>query len=194
MGSVTSVYFCAVAQSRISSQMDVFRWLLNDSSYRVCAIEHNRDISDSSHEILLDADGNTAEIKEGDLIPAHWHILIKSSARLADNTMTKRFGGYLHFQICSDPHEYARYLTHDTFRSKDKFQYEQSAVVGDTAFYNELLRRAVTVDQVQIYHRLRIYLDRCGDNKSAIRYALAHDDIEVVKFAASHAYFVNNLM
>lgn len=192
--SVSSVYFCAVVQSRISSQMDVFRWILNDSSYRVCAIEHTKDICDNTHEILLDTEGNTAEIKEGDSIPPHWHILLKSSRRLTADSMTKRFGGYVHFQICSDPAEYARYLTHDTFAARNKYSYESSAVIGDSAFYNELVRRAITVDETQIYNRLFIYISRCGDVKSAIRYALQHDDIDVFKFAASHAYFVNNLL
>lgn len=192
--SIPSYYFCAVFQCRYQGQMDVFRWILNDSGYRVCAICHDRDIAAVEHDILMDGPGSVPfTVHEGDRIPEHYHAIIKVSRRITAESMSKRFGGYVHFESCSDPCEYARYLTHDTFDSRDKVRYESSAIIGDTALYHELVRRAITVDETQIYHRLRLYIERCGSPKDAIYYALMHDDIEVYKWASAHAYFVNLL-
>lgn len=190
--SIPSYYFCAVFQCRFREQMDVFRWIMNDSSYRICAIVHDRDIATEDHEAAF-PDGDTIVIHAGERIPEHYHAIIKVSRRITAESMSKRFGGYVHFEACSDPCEYARYLTHDTFSSRDKVRYEASSVIGDTALYHELVRRAITVDETQVYHRLRLYIERCGSPKDAIYYALMHDDIEVYKWASAHAYFVNLL-
>ena len=190
--SIPSYYFCAVFQCRFCVQMDVFRWILNDSGYRMCAIIHDRDISPDDHEILA-PNNETITVRKGDRIPEHYHAIIKVSRRITAESMSKRFGSYVHFEACSDPCQYARYLTHDTFDSRDKVRYESSAIIGDTALYSELIRRAITVDETQVYHRLRIYIERCGSPKDAIYYALMHDDIEVYKWASAHAYFVNLL-
>ena len=190
--SVPSFYFAAVFQCRFSDQMSVFRWILNDSGYRVCAIIHDRDTAYEDHAVSM-PDGSEIEIKSGERVPEHYHAIIKVSRRITAESMCKRFGGYVHFEALSDPSEYARYMVHDTFASRNKPRYEQSAVIGDTALYSELVRRAVTVDDTQIYHRLRLYIERCGSPKEAIYYALMHDDIDVYKWASSHAYFVNLL-
>ena len=192
--SIPSFYFVAVFQCRFSSQMDVFRWLINDKAYRVCAICHDRDIAMEDHKILMPDSSDTLTIKKGERVPEHYHAIIKTARRITADSLSKRFGGYVHFENASDPCEYARYLTHDTFSSREKVRYESSAVIGDTSLYAELVRQAVSVDECQVYHRLRLYLEKSGSPREAIQYALAHNDIEVYKFAASHAYFVNNLL
>lgn len=192
--SIPSYFFVAVFQCRFPQQMEVFRWLLNDKAYRVCAIIHDRDIATEDHEILSPDSDESIKISAGDRVPEHYHMIIKTARRITAESMTKRFGGYVNFQAASDPCEYARYMTHDTFSAKDKVKYEDSAIIGDTALYHDLIRKAITVDESQIYQRLRLYLEKCGSPKNAINYALAHNDIEVYKFAASHAYFVNNLL
>ena len=191
--SIPSQFFACVIQCRFSSQMDVFRWIINDSAYRVCAILHDRDIVSEAHDIL-NPDNTTVSLAVGDRVPAHYHMIIKTARRITEDSLTKRFGSYVTFQRLSDPCEYARYLTHDTFSARDKVHYEEEAVIGDTAFYSELVRKAITVDETQIYFRLRNYIERCGDIKHAVDYALLHNDIDVYKFCASHAYFVHNML
>lgn len=191
--STSTIWHCCIIQQRFPHQMEVYRWLLNDSAYRVCSILHDKDISDEEYTVC-EPDGKELTIKQGERKPAHYHCIIKCSRRLTEESMTKRFGGYVNFQACSDPCEYARYITHDTFMSKHKMHYDSSDIIGDTALYSELVRSAITVDESQLFHRLRLYINQAGSSRGAVLLALQHNDVDVLRFCASHAYFVNNLI
>ena len=60
--------------------MSVFRWILNDSGYRVCAIIHDRDTAYEDHAVSM-PDGSEIEIKSGERVPEHYHAIIKQYHR-----------------------------------------------------------------------------------------------------------------
>lgn len=176
------LFFCFVAQCDISSQMDVVRWLEKDSRYRVVYIVHDRDIHDKDG--VYKKDSGDIPYKAGDRKKDHIHGIVKVGSKITAKTLTKRFGGYLHFQLCHDSAEYAAYLTHSTFDSQDKAKYQLSELRGDRSLYDQIADEAqsqldlsATVSQVCMYLRTsdRPVEDmvKAGDNV-ALRALMSH--------------------
>lgn len=131
--------FRAVAQCDFSGQMDVVRWLLGDPLYQLVGIKHDRDIytADEIQEQITkrnqsvgdyytrtNGDGSQSQFRAGDLKPPHIHLLIRTTAKMRESTLSARFSSQLHFQAVADAPHCARYLLHRTFDSRNKAQYE----------------------------------------------------------------------
>ena len=197
-------YKCFVAEIRADyhDKMEVLRWLVNDDFFRVIYILHDRDTffdSDkNAYGKILRSMPNTDEMKEfqvGDIKPAHYHVMVFRPQKCTESTMTKMFGGYVHFEGCSDAFAYCRYLTHETFDSKHKAQYPRSAVCGDVEKYNELLGRdndvCVTARRWLKYREQAIQNGSAPDrvDAEAAKLAIIAGDSALVSSVMSHSYF-----
>lgn len=158
--------FACVAQADNAGQMSVIRWLLQDVQYRVVGILHDKDKDTNPHV----------------------HLIIRTPQKLTADTMVKRFGGYVHFEIVHDPYEAARYLTHETFMSQDKHRYDRSEVFGDMEYYADLMKDAAEViNNSEVWAQL---LAECNGNiQDAFALACARNQTALVKSIMSHAYF-----
>lgn len=184
-------HFAAVFQLDEPQQMEVFRWLQSDDTYRVIWILHDRDYDD-----------------EGNRKKPHYHMIVKTPRKMQASTMFKRFGGYVYFEALGDPSEYARYLTHSTFESRNKTRYDAGKICGDIQMYNELrhAQEATPIEAVERwlgYKRSAVnggFLDELPAqmerndiereiDKSALRLALDAGDLQLVKSIMSHSYF-----
>ena len=187
--SAQSVWMCAVFQSDFSDQMDVFRWLQSDEQYRCIWILHDHDLVEEEH-IRKMPDGSEASLKVGDLKFSHYHMIIKIPSKLSASTFSKRFGNYINFQVCGDPREYARYLTHETFSARDKYKYDRGDVCGDKALYHDLMASAKDDDACEIVERFANLTNICnGDKSLAVKTLCATHDISAVKSIMAHSYF-----
>ena len=158
--------FRCVAQCDNAGQMSVVRWLLSDVQYRVCGIVHDKD--------------------EGK--KPHVHLIVKTPQKLTANTMVKRFGGYVHFELVRDPFECARYLTHETFMSQEKHRYSRSEVFGDDEYYQQLMKDAgETLNNCAEWAEL--LAESNGDLKDAFALAVSRGRTALVKSIMSHGYF-----
>lgn len=197
-------YTCFVAEIRADyhDKMEVLRWLAEDDFYRVVYILHDRDIfydndKDKDGKILRDMPDTDVkkEFQVGDIKPAHYHLIVFRPKKCTEATMDKQFGGYVHFEGCSDAFAYARYLTHETFDSKHKTQYPRSAVLGDVEKYQELLGR--DKDVCATARRWLQYREQAIQNASApdrvdaeaAKLAIIAGDSALVASIMSHAYF-----
>lgn len=188
MANSSSMWMCAVIQCDFPNQMDVFRWLQHDEQYRIIYICHDRDICEETH-VRVDADGIESTIEQGTLKPEHIHIIIKLPRRLSAETFTKRFGGYVNFQVCVDPPEYARYFTHSTYTSKDKHHYAKSAVRGDLQLYYELMQSQTAKDTLSVVSRIFEYGRECATNQDIVLECINRGDSDALHSIMSHAYF-----
>lgn len=197
-------YTCFVAEIRADyhEKMEVLRWLADDDFFRVVYILHDRDFftdddKDDSGKIfrsMPDTD-EKREYEVGDTKPAHYHVMVFVPKKCTESTMGKRFGGYVHFDGCSDAFSYARYLTHETFDSKHKTQYPRSAVLGDVEKYQDLLGR--DKDVCATARRWLQYREQAIQNASApdrvdaeaAKLAIIAGDSALVASIMSHAYF-----
>lgn len=190
--ALQSVWMRCIIQTDFHDQMEVFRWLINDDYYRCIWILHDCDkIIDETevHERIM-PDGSEKHYGIGDIKPPHYHVIVRLPKKLTADTFTKRFGSYVHFQVCSDPANYARYFMHDTFISKHKFQYPRSDIRGDPALANDLLRSQSASDQVECLRRfLTLYDAFFGDPKQIIENALSASDTDLIRSVMSHSYF-----
>lgn len=191
-GAVQSVWMRCIIQSDFSQQMDVFRWLQNDDYYRCIWILHDHDIIQDESEVhdRLMPDGSEKHFSVGMVKPAHYHVIVRLPKKITADTFTKRFGSYVHFQVCSDPANYARYFLHNTFISQNKHQYDFSCVCGDPDLINDLFRSQKAVDQVACLRRFMALFDaNSGDVRNTIENALAASDTDLVRSVMSHSYF-----
>ena len=105
--------FIAVVQCDYSSQMDVFRWLLNDSSYACIWIQHDKDtftaedISERAQKGVdyitrKNGDGTESQYKAGDVKPAHIHLIVRVRKKMRASTLSKRFCSQVHFEARSE--------------------------------------------------------------------------------------------
>lgn len=197
-------YKCFVAEIRADyhDKMEVLRWLIEDDFFRVVYILHDKDTFDNDDKDengkILRSMPDTDEKREyevGDIKPAHYHMMIFVPKKCTESTMTKRFGGYVHFDGCSDPFAYARYLTHETFDSRHKTLYPRSFVQGDVEKYNELLGRdndvCVTARRWLQYRQDAIQDGAAPDrvDAEAAKRAIIAGDSALVASVMSHAYF-----
>lgn len=190
--ALQSVWMRCIIQTDFSEQMDVFRWLISDKYYRCIYILHDHDqIMDETevHDRLM-PDGTEKHYAVGDLKPPHYHMIIKLPKKLTADTFSKRFGSYVHFQVCSDPQNYARYFLHNTFVSKHKYQYELYCIKGDADLCCDLLKPQSAVDQVECLRRFMALYEAMGSNaRDTIEAALLSSDTDLVKSVMSHSYF-----
>lgn len=177
-------WFRAVVQADESGQMDVLRWLANDACYEVCYILHDKDVKQADDE---DED-ETKGLEVGQAVKPHYHMIVRVPKKISAQTMTKRFGGYVHFQRCSDPFDYARYLTHEVFRARNKHRYSRDAVLGDLSFYAELLSESAQVTSCcnEWYEALK---ENDNDTKKAFAAVCRTGNTALIKSIMSHSYF-----
>lgn len=170
--SERGVYFAFVAQCDIESQMDVVRWLQNDSRYRVCTIVHNRDKDD-----------------EGVKKNAHIHGILKVGKKITAVSLGKRFGGYLHFELLHDAAEYAFYMLHRTFNSQTKAPYDKSELADDVGLWCEITDSEHDDDICGIVSNVLGYKDSSGN--ISISDMLKNQDALALRSVMSHSYFYN---
>lgn len=197
-------YTCFVCEIRADyhDKMEVFRWLIDDDFFRVVYILHDKDTFDDNDKDengkILRSVPDTDEMREyqvGDIKPAHYHMMIFVPKKCTENTMTKRFGGYVHFSGCSDPFAYARYLTHETFESRHKTLYPRAFVLGDFEKYQELLGRDKDVCVTArrwIEYREQAKKDGAAPDRvdaEAAKAAIIAGDSALVASIMSHSYF-----
>lgn len=185
-------WMCGIFQTDFSQQMEVFRWLVNDKQYRCIWITHDRDIAEDDRTRQL-PDGSEQEIKKGDIKPAHIHIIIKLQKRLLPETFSKRFGSYVNFQACGDAAEYARYLTHNTFDSKNKAEYSPCDICGDRALYCELTSIRQDDDLCGNVSAFLHLVEMCGSFNDAIAQLCIAGDTPLLRSVMGHAYFYKQL-
>ena len=153
--------FIAVCQCDYSAQMDVFRWLLSDASYACIWIQHDKDIftaediaerAEKGVEYITrkNGDGSESQYKAGDLKPAHIHLIVRVRKKMRASTLSRRFCGQVHFEATAqkygDTFEACRYLTHESFRARTKYQYPRECVqfsgasfCDSRSYYNDLM-------------------------------------------------------
>ena len=192
--SIRSRWMCCIIQVDFPQQMEVFRWICNDDSYRIIWIRHDRDLCEEDR-VRVDADGKEVQLYKGQPKPDHIHCIIKlpNKSGLTAETFSKRFGNYVHFQICADPEEYAKYFTHDTFDSCNKAHYESMSVCGDRALYYELLKHRHCDDLCSMVSHFSSIVGNCGDYRSAIEQVCSAGDADLLRSVMSHAYFYKTL-
>lgn len=186
--SKQSCWMCAVIQCDFPSQMNVFRWIMKDKQYRAIYIIHGRDIVQEERVRVL-ADGSESLLLKGSLKPEHIHMIIRIPKKLSADTFSKRFGSYVNFQICADPAEYARYLTHDTFDSQDKAHYSPAEVDGDMMLYSELTSISQCDDIAAHVSRFFHFAEMCGDFCLTVQQISNAGDVDLLRSVMSHAYF-----
>lgn len=205
------LYFGAVVQADFTSQMDVFRWLLQDTSYLVSYILHDKDVF-TAEEIAQKADGGNcikrtngdgteSEFHAGDVKPAHYHVLLKVQKKMRGSSLANRFCNQLHFEGLSDAASYARYMTHSTFDARNKHQYEvqeirfsectenQSKTMFNTLYAGFGGGVIDTVERI-CTHRAEIAASGAAEpQKELVRVLCSSGDVEGLSSLMSHAYF-----
>lgn len=184
-----SRYFRAVVQTSSEQQMSVARWLMEDPLYETIWILHDKDVcSDDALDTNDDECFHEETFENSDRIKPHYHFIIRAPKKIAAQTMTKRFGGYVHFQLCGDPFDYAYYITHETFRARKKHRYSESEICGDMDFMREL--RSKTGKDIDLCRSWQQYLDDAhGCIEQACTLAIRDGNGQLIKQLKSHAYF-----
>lgn len=205
------LYFGAVVQADFSSQMDVFRWLLQDTGYLVAYILHDSDTytaeeiaekSDGGDCIKrTNEDGTESEFRAGDVKPAHYHLLLKVQKKMRGSSLANRFCNQLHFEGLSDSSSYARYMTHSTFDARKKHRYKvqevqfsdvtasQSKTMFDTLYAGFGGGLVDTVERI-CTHRAEIAASGAAEpQKELVRVLCSAGDVEGLSSLMSHAYF-----
>ena len=186
------VWFVARIRADDDKQMQVYRYLHSSPQYRCISILHDHDkaLPEDVGKEYTKPDGEKAVYALGDPKPAHYHMIIKVQRKITVKGMQGRFGGYVMPQKCGDPVESAFYLTHETFMSKDKYNYSRDKVEGNRDMYNDLIKSAKTEDFAYNIRAYRDALQCCsGSPVGAIDYLLKMGDVQTVKNIMSHAYF-----
>lgn len=191
----TSIHMLAVIQWDYADQMSVLNWIFSDTQYRAFAILHDRDIHEEDGERISGITGETIKYKAGDVKSPHYHLYVKLQKKLSAATFSKRFGNYVHFKICADPLESARYFLHQTFDSRHKARYDYSELQGDTVLAAEYLKKAADDDSLSICRRfLEAVEDNMGDECAAVRALIASGDLSAVKSVMAHPYFYSRFL
>lgn len=187
-----STWMRCIIQCDFPDQMEVFRWLVSDITYQCCYILHDRDeikTEDEEHERTM-PDGSTKEMKIGMRKFPHYHMIVRIPKKLSADTFSKRFGNYVHFQVCSDPANYCQYFMHKTFISRNKVQYSREEIKGDSDLICELLKGIKCTDSIQCVRRFTELLLICNnDEHKAIQQLCAESDADTLKSIMAHPYF-----
>lgn len=207
-------FFCAVAQCDFPAQMDVVRWLLQDSAYTCFYIVHNadtytaEDVQERGKDGIItrtNGDGSQSQFREGDKKPAHIHIIVQTLTKMRTGTLTKRFCDQLHFMSCQkeygDRYEAARYLTHESFRARNKYRYKRSEIKyseGEShdsavSLYSECMQS----EDGALLDDLREFIDikkQAGDTLQTVHAIIAQGNARAVRRIMSHAYFYDRML
>lgn len=180
-------WFVAVIQSDSHEQMEVFRWIVKDRQYKCIWILHDRDTYEEEYTRTM-PDGTEKLFEAGAIKPAHYHIIVHTPLNTYAKTLSKRFGNYVNFLECRDRINYAFYLTHDTFDSRNKYHYSPEDVCGDSELYRQLTK---SFDEpCTMCREWADTLAVCEmDGAQAVQFLCALNRNDVVKFVMSHAYF-----
>lgn len=178
-----SRFFRFIAQADSEDQMSVARWLMCDPLYECIWILHDKDVNQDD-----DKDDCQTTFDGSDRIKPHFHFIVRIPKKCSALTMTKRFGGYINFQRCTDPFDYAYYLTHEVFRARNKHRYSESEICGDMDFKKEL--RSKIGRDVDLCKQWQRYLnDANGNIQLACQFAVRDGNGALIKQLKSHAYF-----
>lgn len=218
--------FIAVVQCDYVQQMDVFRWILNDESYACIWIQHDKDkytVEDIAERAengvdyitRKNGDGSESQFKAGDLKPAHIHMIVRVRKKMRASTLSKRFCEQVHFEATAqkygDTFEACRYLTHESFRARSKYQYSRDCVqfsgssfCDSRSYYNDLMSQDgnILLSDVQRFMQYKdnasefagIAGKRLTDSAIATRLAVHNGDTTLVKRIMSHGYFFDHLL
>lgn len=218
--------FIAVVQCDYALQMDVFRWLLNDASYACIWIQHDKDIftAEDIAERAIDGldyitrkngDESESQYKAGDIKPPHIHLIVRVRKKMRASTLSKRFCGQVHFESTAqkygDTFEACRYLTHESFRARSKYQYSRDCVqfsgasfCDSRSYYNDLMSQDgdLLLSDLQRFMQYKdnssnfagIVDRRLTDSAIATRLAVHNGDTALVKRIMSHSYFFDHLL
>lgn len=107
--------------------MELFDYIKR--SYKYVAMLHDKDVKE---------DG-TGELKK-----AHYHVLVSYSNPRSLSGVLKEYKDFdvSHAEPIQSSDNYIKYMIHDTADSKDKYQYDKSALLGDA----EMIARAFAKD------------------------------------------------
>lgn len=206
-----TLYFCAVVQADSPEQMDAMRWMMQDRQYFVIAALHDKDtytaeeITEKGTDgvyVRKNADGTESQYKAGDVKPAHYHLLIKTRAKMRAESLTKRFCSQVHFQTCSDRYEYARYLLHNTYSARDKYQYSADCLSfggspdESIRWYQEMsmTENDMVLDVVQ--RAIVAATDESGtkSRRAMLETVLQDRDAELLRSMMAHTHFYDNFV
>lgn len=179
------VWFGFVAQADISEQMDVVRWLRNDTRYRVVTILHNKDVYEEDSTITRD--GAEVAVKKGDRKSDHFHGIVRVGSKITAQSLAKRFGNYLHFELLSDPAEYAMYMLHQTFNARDKAKYDYSELLDDVALWDEITEKEREDDVCAVVRKVASY--RTDSGEISVDDMLTASDAVALRSLMGHSYF-----
>lgn len=218
--------FIAVVQCDYSHQMDVFRWILNDASYACIWIRHDKDkytvedIAERSENGVdyitrKNGDGSESQFRAGDFKPAHIHMIIRVRKKMRASTLSKRFCEQVHFEATAqkygDTFEACRYLTHESFRARSKYQYSRDCVqfsgssfCDSRSYYNDLMSQDgdILLSDLQRFMQYKdnatefagIADKRLTDSAIATRLAVHNGDTTLIRRIMSHSYFFDHLL
>ena len=204
-------YFCAVVQSDSPEQMDAMRWMLQDRQYLIIAALHDKDAY-TVEEIAAkgaggvytrkNADGTESQFRAGDVKPAHYHLLIKTRAKMSAESLTKRFCSQVHFQTCSDRYEYARYLLHNTFSARYKYQYKADCLSfggspdESIRWYQEMsmTENDIVLDVVQRALIAATDGEHTKFRRDMLETVLQDRDAELLRSMMAHTHFYDNFV
>lgn len=175
--------FIAVVQQDEHMQVEVFNWLKKDPTYRLLYILHDRDV-------YTDTDKLPDAKSVGDKKNPHYHLFVVAPRKISANTMSKRFGNYVHFLLCADPFEQIRYMTHSTFQSRDKAQYEVLDLRGDLTLLHDY---AAHPDFLEDVSRISDLSDFC-DRRTAVKEILRSGDKRALQSLMAHAHFYDKFI
>lgn len=188
------VWFRFTAKAEFTDQMDVVRWLRKDPRYRVVTILHNRDVYDESEDgkEVTKPDGTKVTAHAGEPKPLHYHGIVRIGSKITASSLCKRFGGYLHFDLCHDPAEVAAYMLHRTFNSQHKHQYEYTDLLDDVALWDELQDAQRQDDVLAVVRKVSSY----RDDRGAISVERMLEDGDAVSLRAliAHSYFYKSFV
>lgn len=179
------VWFGFVAQADISEQMEVVRWLRNDTRYRVVTILHNKDLYEEDSTITRD--GAELAVKKGDRKSDHFHGIVRVGSKITAQSLAKRFGSYLHFELLSDPAEYAMYMLHRTFNARDKVKYDYSDLLDDVALWDEITEKEREDDVCAVVRKVASY--RTDSGEISVDDMLTASDAVSLRSLMGHSYF-----
>lgn len=201
--------FGAVIQADYPEQMDVLRWLQDDSFYTVVVALHDADTY-SDDDIPEDengkcihtrknSDGTESQFTVGDCKPAHYHLIVRTSSKIRAGSLIKRFCGAVHFEALHDAQEYARYLTHSTFASREKTQYDaEKAIRPHTPatgwkMYCEFMQTQEDADICGIIETW-VTLTNGLSKSDAVMQLAQMRRVDALKSVMSHAYFYDKIL
>lgn len=177
----TTRYFRAIIQATIPEQMEVLDYIRLYQPFEACYILHWLDKKADSE------DGEQMDETTG-LVKPHYHLICRVPKKITENTMSGRFGNYVHFQRCTDPNDAALYLTHEVFRARHKHLYPRDLVEGDKSFYNDLLGDSSNV-QYHCDEWLQTLKD-CNYHLQTAFYAVMKSGNKgLIKSIMSHSFF-----